>query len=140
MKVVIDTNCLLPSIFASSKHAILWDKFCLCSYTLCVSTDILEEYEEKIKDKFGYDIAEATLGKIINASNVLQVIPYYKWDMLTYIDPDDNKFVDCDLNSGADYIVTNDKHFNGLKKINFPSIKVIGIEEFKRILTNEINM
>ena len=40
----------------------------------------------------------------------------------------------CALNVGADYIVTNDKHFNILKNIDFPKIKVIGIETFKKII------
>ena len=65
--------------------------------------------------------------------NVEKVIPYFKWNFI-YADPDDNKFVDCALNAGADYIVTNDKHFNVLKSIPFPPIKVVDIEAFKDIL------
>ncbi|MCL2073843.1 MAG: PIN domain-containing protein [Marinilabiliaceae bacterium] len=34
------------------------------------------------------------------------------------------KFVDCALNAGADFIVTNDHHFNILKSLNFPHVKV----------------
>ena len=53
---------------------------------------------------------------------------------VSIVDPDDNKFVDCALNAGADYIVTDDRHFNILKTFDFPQIKVINIETFKRIL------
>jgi predicted nucleic acid-binding protein len=42
--------------------------------------------------------------------------------------------VDCALNAGADYIVTNDQHFNVLKPLGFPSIKIIDLETFKSIL------
>ena len=44
-----------------------------------------------------------------------------------------DKFVDCAFNAGADYIVTNDRHFNVLKNIDFPKINVIDIVTFKRI-------
>jgi len=56
-----------------------------------------------------------------------------KWKKCFIItaDADDNKFVDCALNAGADYIVTNDKHFNILNKIEFPPIKVIDIDSFR---------
>jgi uncharacterized protein len=36
--------------------------------------------------------------------------------------------------SNTDYIVTNDKHFNVLEKVEFPSIKVINIDEFIKLL------
>ena len=42
--------------------------------------------------------------------------------------------LDCALNAGADFIVTKDKHFNILKEIDFPPIKIIAIEGFKKIL------
>jgi predicted nucleic acid-binding protein len=53
---------------------------------------------------------------------------------LIVADADDNKFADCALNAGADLIVTNDRHFNVLKSIAFPPIKVVDIETFKRII------
>jgi predicted nucleic acid-binding protein len=60
-------------------------------------------------------------------------MPFYKWDLII-ADPDDNKFVDCALNAGADFIVTNDRHFNVLKEIDFPPVQVIDIDSFKKIL------
>jgi len=70
----------------------------------------------------------------MNAVNIEQVIPYYKWDLISS-DPDDNKFADCALNAGADFIVSNDKHFNILKEINFPKINVVDINTFKKIIS-----
>jgi len=61
------------------------------------------------------------------------IAPYYKWNLI-HADPDDNKFVDCALNAGADYIVTNDRHFNVLKSLGFPPVKVIDIETFKSVI------
>ncbi len=45
-------------------------------------------------------------------------------------DADDNKFVDCALNGQADFLVTDDKHFNILKKIGFPPVDVIQTVDF----------
>jgi len=49
---------------------------------------------------------------------------------LIIVDKDDNKFVDLAIASDADYIVTNDSHFNSLKEVSFPKVKVITIEDF----------
>lgn len=49
-------------------------------------------------------------------------------------DPDDNKFVDCAIIAGADYIVSEDSHFRVLKDIPFPSVPVILLNEFMKKL------
>lgn len=51
-------------------------------------------------------------------------------------DPDDNKFVDCAVAADAEYIVTNDSHFNVLKKIDWPKISIITIEDFASQIAN----
>jgi len=133
MKIVLDTNCLLPSIFEKSPYYWLWKAFCDGKFVLCLSTDIMKEYEELLSDFYSPEISESVMNTISNAENISQTIPYYKWNFIVN-DPDDNKFVDCALNAGADFIVTNDKHFDILKKIDFPPIQVINIENFKRKL------
>ncbi|MBR5716207.1 MAG: hypothetical protein IKX59_06430 [Bacteroidales bacterium] len=50
--------------------------------------------------------------------------------LLTDIDKDDDKFVDCAITAGADFIVTEDTHFNHLKQIPFPKITVLTLDEF----------
>ena len=46
---------------------------------------------------------------------------------------DDNKFVDCAFASNSDFIVSNDKDFNVLKTMDFPTINVINIMEFEKM-------
>jgi len=41
---------------------------------------------------------------------------YIHFGLIT-VDVDDNKFVDCAVAADAEYIVTNDKHFEVLNKI-----------------------
>jgi predicted nucleic acid-binding protein len=59
--------------------------------------------------------------------------PAFRFNLIT-ADPDDNKFVDCAIVANADYIVSQDNHFNVLKKIDFPKLNVIRIEEFVKEL------
>jgi len=135
MKIVLDTNCLLPSIFSNSPYNWLWEAFCNDQFTLSCTTEIIEEYEELLSNFYSPEISESVINTITNAVNVEQVIPYYKWNLIL-ADADDNKFVDCALNAGANFIVTNDKHFNILKEIDFPKIEVIDIATFKKKLFN----
>ena len=44
--IVLDTNCLLRSLSRQSDFYDVWESFVLGRYTLCVTTEILEEYEE----------------------------------------------------------------------------------------------
>jgi len=134
MKIVLDTNCLLSSIFDNSPYYWLWEAFGESRFFLCCSTDMLEEYGELLASFYSVEISESVINTITNATNFMPVIPYFKWNLIA-VDPDDNKFVDCALNAGANYIVTNDKHFNILKAIDFPYVKVVDIETFKKILT-----
>ena len=134
MKIVLDTNCLLPSIFASSPYSWVWESFCDCRFSLCCTTDILYEYAELLSSFYSPAISESIMDTMMNAINMEPVIPYYKWDLIS-ADPDDNKFVDCALNAGADCIVTNDKHFNMLKYIDFPRINVVDIDAFKTLIS-----
>lgn len=81
----------------------------------------------------GSEIAENILHTIENAVNTVFVTRYYLWDLIK-IDPDDNKFVDCAIASNAKFLVTEDRHFNELKQVDFPKIEVVGIENFKTSL------
>ena len=47
-KIVLDTNCLIASLSRHSEYYSVWKDFQAGKYTLCVSTSILQEYEEMI--------------------------------------------------------------------------------------------
>ena len=96
---------------------------------MAISTDILFEYEKQLKMRYHIENSDGILKNLLENRNVKQFIPDYKWQLISK-DPDDNKFVDCAITSNADYIVTNDKHFNILKEIPFPKVNIITIQEF----------
>jgi len=133
MKVVLDTNCFLPALSKNSAYRWLWDAFIEGKFDLFYTTEMLNEYEELLWRYYSSTTIILVMELLLNSSNAYQIIPYYKWNLISS-DPDDNKFVDCALNAGADYLVTNDKHFNILKRIDFPPIKIIDIEGFKKII------
>jgi predicted nucleic acid-binding protein len=93
----------------------------------------LDEYAEIIERYFSPTDAEYTLAQLSLQKNIIQVIRYFEWNVIEH-DPDDNKFFDCAVAANADYIVTEDKHFNVLKNIPFPSITAIKAVEFEKLL------
>ena len=133
--IVLDTNCLLVSISNSSKFHSVWTAFLNEEFYLCVSNEILTEYEEILARKTSPAFAEMIIHIILNSENVVFVSPYYRFELIV-ADPDDNKFVDCAVVANADYIVSQDAHFDVLKKIDFPKVNVIRIEEFVKELRN----
>ena len=57
MNIVLDTNCLLMSLSRRSQYYPIWRDFVDGKYTLCISNDILAEYEEILTQKVGPQIA-----------------------------------------------------------------------------------
>lgn len=102
-------------------------------YELHISTEIYFEIAEKIEEKLRKDVAEAFLDAFYICPYIVLSEPTFKWNLIS-ADLDDNKYIDCYIKSGADYLVTNDRHFNLLKEIAFPKVECITIEEFMEIL------
>ena len=127
--VVIDTNCLLQIISKKSPYRPIWDAFLTGRYDLCVSNEILDEYQEILGQQITPTIAENLVLLILNKSNVRLIEPHFRMELIK-ADPDDNKFVDCAFAAGADYLVTEDNHFNILKKTAVPKLNLVTLDEF----------
>ena len=129
MRIVLDTNCLLMAISNRNHFHRVWQAFVNNEYTLCVTNEIIEEYVEVIGRNISERAAEAVVYIIMTRSNVLHIDPHFRFGLIE-ADPDDNKFVDCAIAAGANYIVSQDHHFDILKTIAFPKVDVVTIEEF----------
>ena len=127
--IVLDTNCLLQVLPSKSIYHKLWTDVLDGKISLCVNTDILEEYEEVLARKTTPEIATNIVEAIANLTTTTMQNTYVHFELLP-ADSDDNKFVDCAVASDAEYIVTNDKHFNPLKSIPGPKVEIIKIAEF----------
>lgn len=133
MKVVIDTNCLIPSIPRNNPEYWLYEAFKNKKFNWVISNEILSEYEEKLGEFYSPQTAEIVTNILMIASNVVLAEPFFKWGLIT-ADPDDNKFSDLAISSNANYLVTNDRHFQVLKDLPFPTVKVVSLSEFQEIL------
>lgn len=132
-RVVLDTNCLIASLSKRGKYFQVWKDLHAGKYVLCVSDEILNEYEEIISIKVNARIAANVVQTLLNSSFVHVVNPYYRFNLIEQ-DKDDNKFVDCAIAANAKFIVSEDHHFSVLKTIDFPKVDVIGIDLFLNIL------
>ena len=131
--LVLDTNSLLRSISKKSPYHDLWVSFFDGRNRLCVTNEILEEYEELIHTKSSSLLASLVIKAIINSPYTIFVTPYYSFNLISS-DPDDNKFVDCAITANAKFIISDDRHFKVLENIDFPKVDLISLEEIiKRI-------
>jgi len=133
IRVVLDTNILLVSISSKSKYHWIFSNLLNNRYELYVTNEVLLEYEEIISSKYGAEVAKDVIRTLLFLENVVLVTPFFKWDLIAD-DEDDNKFVDCYLVSNSDVLVTNDKHFDVLKSIDFPRVNVVDIDVFRGLL------
>ena len=127
--VVIDTNCLLQIISRNSPYRPIWDAFLSGKFTLCVSEEILNEYQEILEQQITPTVAENVVRLRLNRMNVQLVDPHFRMGIIT-ADPDDNKFVDCAFAAGADYVVSEDSHFRVLHDTPFPHLNLVTLDEF----------
>ena len=133
MKIVLDTNVLVNSFLKKSKNYWIWKALEAQQLTLCVTTDILLEYEEIITRRYN-DALIATF--VLDALQIMPNIIYIRKDIFFRLipqDQDDEKFADCAIAVSADYLVTNDRHFKHLKKLPFPVLKIVNENEFRTI-------
>ena len=133
MRIVLDTNTLIIALSSKNKYGVVWKAFLEGRYTLCVSNEILEEYVEVIGRNLSPTLADMVAYAILLHKNVERIDPHFRFGLIT-ADADDNKFVDCAIIAGAKYIVTEDRHFNVLKEIQFPKVEIVGIDRFAEML------
>ena len=129
MRVVIDTNSLLVCIGKRSPYRPIFDALLEGTIQLLISNEILNEYVEKLEEKTNTVVAENIANFLLRSPDVEKVDIYFNWSIIT-ADVDDNKFVDCALNGRADYLATDDKHYNLLKGMGFPLVNVIRTKDF----------
>jgi putative PIN family toxin of toxin-antitoxin system len=115
--VVLDTNVLLQALNPQHPLAKILEAWYAGRFVWAVSTDILLEYREVIVRQSGaarwtllerlLNLASATRG------NLLRVDPSFQFLAIPG-DRDDDKFADCAITAGADYVITEDAHFQEL--------------------------
>ena len=135
--VVLDTNCLIQALPTKSLYHKIWTDFLEGKYRLCVSNEILMEYEEILAEHTSPQVAHNVVEAIARHPQTYYRESYFRFHLLSDIDKDDDKFVDCAITANADYIVTEDSHFKHLKQIPFPQLTVLTLDEFTDTLKDE---
>ncbi len=128
-RIVLDTNSLIQIISIRSKYHNIWKSILHKKVILCITNEILEEYEEILVRLTNYEYAQTVLSIILDNKNTEFISPSYRFNLIPS-DPDDNKFVDCAIIANAKYIVTEDNHFRILQQIDFPKVDIISLDDF----------
>lgn len=127
-KVVFDTNVLISAILFGGNSRECLELVVEGKVELFISGEIISEFEGVLRrKKFG--VAEENLRYILSSvdSIVNYVSPGKKLSIIEK-DPEDNKFIECALESGADFIISGDKHLLELEK--FQKIKILTPTDF----------
>ena len=131
MKVTVDTNFLISATQwdYSVAHKLL-KKLILYDAEIFTTQDILDETTEVLERDFKYSKREAKniIEKILLFAKLIG--PKQKIELIKD-DPDDNKVIECAIESSSDYIITYDGHLLKLKE--YKGIKIITPEEFNKI-------
>ena len=133
MRVVIDTNVVASAIFFGGKPKEVIDKLMINNIDAYASSEILEEYTdtvEYLKEKFPSKNPKVPLIEIEAKCNVIEV----RSKVNVCRDPDDNKFIECALDSKCYYIVSGDKDLLTVEK--YDDIEIVTVADFLKILEN----
>lgn len=129
MRVVLDTNIIIVSLPSRSPYHQIFTSLVENKFELVVSNSILLEYQEIIQRKYSVRTANIFIELLGELQNVDFIDPPFKWNLIT-LDEDDNKFTDCSVAGYANFLVTEDRHFDILKTIEFPKIHTLSVDEF----------
>ena len=131
MKVVIDTNVVVSSIFFGGKPKEIVNLILDKKIDAYANKEIIEEYKETVdylKNKYNGKRSNVPLQEIISYINIIETNSNIK----ICRDPDDDKFINCAIDSKSYYIVSGDKDLLVLKR--YENIEVITISEFLKLL------
>lgn len=90
MRVVIDTNVLRMTLKKGNFERFIYDAFKAETFEWVVSTEILNEYYEKLSDFYSSETADLVLNILMAAPNVIFAEPAFRWNLIAN-DPDDNR-------------------------------------------------
>lgn len=129
-KIVLDTNILIASIGRKSPFRWIFDCVIQGKVILCVSNEILFEYQEILAKKTNERVAENVVNFITVSPFTEKIDIYFNFELIQ-TDSSDNKFVDCAISANAVCLVSNDKHFQVLRTLDFPKVVVLRLPEFE---------
>lgn len=140
MRVVLDANVITSALFSSvGPPAQILALLERGVFELVASEAILAEYERvlnypKVRNRHG--LTDDELARFL--ARLRQVATLVEpGEMLAIVvdDPDDNKFLECAVAASAMYIVSGDRHLNGLGE--FRGIQILRPVVFVAVVESE---
>ncbi|MCM1119363.1 MAG: putative toxin-antitoxin system toxin component, PIN family [bacterium] len=127
MRIVIDTNVLIFSVFFGGFPRKILSSIVAKEVTAYATAEIINEYEETIHEminrKQGH-ISRSILTPFIKSIEIIKPISHIE----ICRDPDDNKFLECAKDSHAVYIVSGDKDLLVIE--NYENIQIVTAKNF----------
>ena len=137
IRVVLDTNIIVSATILSKGHSAqvldLWREE---KIELAVSLPILEEMRKVLKRARiikQQSMAQQDVKALIEGFRESGVLTSSRLDLeVVREDPEDDKFIICAVEAGADYIVSGDTHLLKLKE--YQGIRIVPPREFLRLM------
>jgi hypothetical protein len=127
-KVVLDTNVLISAIVFGGKPRDVFNSILKGQVKLAISKDILDEMEGVLSGK-KFQYPKQIIHSIRNAiEDLAEVVMPQEVVKAIENDPDDNRILECALESKANLIISGDRHLLDLKQ--YRSIKIITPSDF----------
>ncbi len=131
IKVVIDTNVFISAFVFGGNALEIVRLFLKDDIEVYISPFIFEEITRILREKFLWE--ELKIEKLLQliGPKVNEVYPKVRVSIIKSKD-DDNRILECALESKADYIISGDKrHILPLKELE--GIKIVSVSEFLEI-------
>ena len=82
LRIVLDTNVFLVILAPKFRLHWIFQSLIEGKFELCVSTEVVNEYEEIISLRYGLEKTVATLDFLLLLPNLIRVTPHFKWNLL----------------------------------------------------------
>ena len=127
MKAVYDTNIFISAlIFPGEKPEKAFNLILEGAISVCSSPAILHELWRTLKEKFEWD--EVRLMDLLHLLGDILIITKPRVRLKVAAHEADNRVLECALDSGAEYIVTGDRHLLDLG--SYQNMKILRLSEF----------
>jgi len=132
VKAVINTNVFVSALLSpTGASAKILDRFYNSEFQLAFSAEILDEYRSVILE----------FENRIHPDDAIEFIELVEAQSIQYVatitlrvcrDPSDNKFLECAISSGANFLVTKNLRHYPIKK--FQGVRIVTVGQFLTIL------
>lgn len=130
MNVVVDTNVVASAIFFGGKPKDIIDLIMRDKVYAYASKEILDEYTETIEYLLNKYPEKKPYTSLIKIQSKFEIINAHS-RVNVCRDPDDNKFIECALDSSCYYIISGDKDLLSIEK--YDNIQIVTVAEFLKI-------